>query len=318
VLTAGAGAHIAAAAHAALPTDAAFRIAGVVTTQQQLASRVQLLKALYGVQPPKDPTGADRFTRDTAKAVAVSDVIERKAREAGIVIPEKAAQDQLDRLVAQAYPGGRNDFIARVGQVGLSEPNILGEIKRQIANSRLFEEVTHAVPEATEPDIQRAYDARRNEMVDPEKRHLRNIVVGSEAEALQILARLNAHEDFAAVARTASLDGSTKDKGGDIGTLTRDELDPRYADAAFRAGPNSHFGPVQTQNGWNIGQVFEISPAVPLSLDQVRNPLRQKLNEERKLERWDTWLGQQIRAAKVEYAPQYRPADPDEAPGGSP
>ncbi|MHA6792281.1 peptidyl-prolyl cis-trans isomerase [Pseudonocardia bannensis] len=314
LLAAGAGTQIAVAEITALPADAALRVEDTVITEQQLADRVQAFKALYGVQRPDDPAAVERFDRDAAKAVAVSEILERAAQEEGIVIPEKAAQDELDRLVADAYPAGRDDFITRLGQVGLSEPEVLAEIRRQLTNSRLFDQVTRDVPETTDADVQQAYDARRDEMVDPEKRHVRNIVVGSEAEARQTLDRLNTGEDFAAVARDVSLDRSTKDKGGDLGTAVREQLDPRYADEAFRVSPNSFFGPLETQHGWNVGQVLAVTPAVPLSLDQVRDPLRQKLTAERKLDRWNAWLGGRIQAAGVEYAPHYRPADPDVPP----
>lgn len=318
LLAVGAGGQIAVAEITALPADAAFRIHGTVTTEQQLADRVRALEALYGVQRPDDPAAIDRFNRDSAKAVAVSEVLDSAAQGEGIVIPDKAAQDQLDKLITDTYPAGRADFITRLGQLGLSEPDVLAEIRRQLTNSRLFDQVTHDVPAVTDADVAQAYDARRSEMVDPEKRHVRNIVVASEAEARQAMDRLKAGEDFAAVARSVSLDGSTKDNSGDLGTAVRTQLDPAYGDAAFRAAPNSVFGPVQTQNGWNVGQVLEVTPAVPLSLDQERDPLRQKLDGERKLARWNSWVGDRIREAQVEYAAKYRPADPDAPPGDVP
>jgi peptidyl-prolyl cis-trans isomerase C len=318
VLATGAGTQIAVAQITALPADAAFRIHDTMLTEQQLTDRVRALEALYGVRRPDDPAAVDRFNRDSAKAVAVSEILDSAAEEEGVVIPEKAAQDELEKLLTQTYPAGRSDFIARLGQVGLSEPEVLAEIRRQLTNARLFDQVTRDIPPVTDADVQQAYDTRRDEMAEPEKRHVRNIVVASEAEARNAVDRLKAGEDFGAVARSVSLDGSTKDKGGDLGTAVRQQLDPGYGDEAFRAAANSVFGPVETQHGWNVGQILEVTPAVPLSLEQVRDPLRQKLEGERRLGRWNGWLGEKIRAAEVEYAPRYRPADPDAPPGDVP
>jgi peptidyl-prolyl cis-trans isomerase C len=318
LLSAGSGTQIAVDRITALPADAAFRIGGTVFTQSELDGRAQALEALYGVQRPQDPAGQDRFNRDMAKAVAVSQILQRVAQAKGVVIADKAAQDQLDKLIAASYPAGRDEFIAKLGTVGLSQAEVIDEIKRQMVNAALFDQTTKDVRPATQADAQRYYDTHRAQMVDPEKRHLRNIVVASEADARRILTQLTAHQDFATIASTSSLDGSTKDSGGDLGTATRSQLDPQYADAAFRAAPNASFGPVKTTQGWNVGQVLQVTAAVPLSFQQLKDQLTQQLDTQNKLDRWNAWIGQQIRAAGVEYAPRYRPADPDAPPSDLP
>jgi peptidyl-prolyl cis-trans isomerase C len=318
VLAVASGAQIAVARMTALPADAAFRVGGTVFTQGQLDDQAQVLGALYGVQRPQDPAGQDRFNRDMAKAVAVSEILQRAAQGRGIVIADKAAQDQLNRLIAASYPNGRDDFIAKLGAVGLSQAEVIDEIKRQMVNAQLFDQITKDVKPATDSDAQRYYDTHRAQMVDPEKRHLRNIVVAAQVDAQQILAQLNAHQDFATIASTASLDGSTKDSGGDLGTVTRSQLDPQYAGAAFAAAPNAFFGPVKTSQGWNVGQVLQVTAAVPLSFAQLKDQLKQQLDTQNKLDNWNTWIGEQIRTADVEYAPQFRPADPEAPPSNLP
>lgn len=300
----------------AVPSGAAYRVYGSTVTIPQLDDRVRLLGALYGVQAPTDPAELDRFHRDTAKAVAVSDVLDRATADHGIVIADKAANDELTRMIETSFPEGRDAFVEQLGQTGLSEPAVLDEIKRQLANAQLYDTITKDVPLPTDNEVTAAYNDRRAEMATPEKRHLRNIVVESEADAKAIRAKLDQGADFADVARSSSLDKSTKDQGGELGTVTRDQLEKGYGDAAFGVPASGVFGPVQTQYGWNIGQALEVAPSTPLSLDQVRDPLRSRLADERKSKVWNDWLNERIADADVRYADDYRPADPDSAPAG--
>ncbi|MDX6361698.1 MAG: foldase protein PrsA [Streptomyces sp.] len=296
-----------------VPEGAAFRVAGTAVTTEQFDERVRLLGALYGVQPPTDPGKLDQFRRDTAKAVAVSDVLDRVSADEGIVIADKAANDELTRVLQTSYPKGRDDFTEKLGQLGLSEQIVLDEVKRQMANSQLYDKTTKDVPLATDDDVIAAFNDRRDQMATPEKRHLRNIVVGSEDDAKKVRAQLEGGADFVTVARASSLDKSTKDQGGELGTVTRDQLERGYGDAAFGAPANGLFGPVQTQFGWNVGQVLAVTASTPLPLDQVRDPLRTRLTDERKSQVWNDWLAKRIADAHVRYADAYRPADPDDS-----
>jgi len=295
----------------AVPAGAALRVGDAVVTEVQLAERVRLLGALYGVRPPTDPAQLDKFRRDSAKAVAVTGVLDDAVRAKGIVIADKTANDQLTRVLETSFPEGRDAFLAKLAGVGVSQPAILDEVKRQLGDAQLFDQVTRDVPVPTDQDVAQAYQQRRAEMAVPEKRHLRNIVLDTQERADQVRAQLASGTDFATLAGQVTLDDSTKAKGGDLGAVTRDQLEQPYADTAFTAAPTAVFGPVHTGYGWNVGQVLEVVPPVPLSLAQVHDQLRDGLRDQHRQDVWNAWLGAQLRSSHVRYADAYRPADPD-------
>jgi peptidyl-prolyl cis-trans isomerase C len=294
----------------ALPAGAVFRVGDTTVTEQQLDDRVKLLRAMYLVRQPTDPAGLDNFRRDSAKAMAVSQVLDDAEKARNIVIADKTANDELTNLLEKQYPRGRDAFMAQMAAVGVPEREIVGEVRRQLANNQLFDQVTKDVPAPTDQDVAQVYQQRHAEMATPEKRHLRNMVFSSEDRAKQARAQLDGGADFATLARQASVDGSTKDSGGDLGTVTRDRLEPAYGAAAFAAAPNALFGPVRTPEGWNVGQVLAVTPAVPLSLDQIKPQLQAWLLRQHKIAEFNRWLGDQVRDAHVRYADAYRPADP--------
>lgn len=317
-IAAGTAGGVAYAHHDDLPADAVFRYAGQTITQDDLRRRVEVLSALYGVQRPTDAGKLDQFNRDAAKSMAVGMVLQRATESQDLVISDKQARDQMDKLISQQLPGGQQQFTDYLASSGISESDVLAEIKEQLATSDLAQKVTGSVPAVTDAMARQTYDSRRDQMVSPEERHLLNIVVASKVDAERVLAAARRGTPFGSLAATWSRDGSSKDKGGDIGTHAAADLDPAYANAAFSARNGSVFGPVQTQFGWNVGKVVGITAPVPVGFARMKESLKAALLDKEKLDAWTAYLTGLLEAAHVEYADAYRPANPTSLPSGVP
>lgn len=305
-----------------LPDNAAFRYNDRVVTTEELENKVNTLHALYGIQRPNpaQKQKLDQFRRDTAKAVAVSLILDDAAKTRGIVTADKAARDALDKFISQQIgdgPDARNRFISALGSVGTSERAVLEEIKRQISSARLFDKVTQGVT-VNNAELHEEFEKRKNKLGTPEQREIYNIVVRNKRDAQDILTRLRNGASFERMATQWSLDGATRQDGGKLGVVTADQLENDYAKAAFAAEPNSFFGPVQTRHGWNVGEVRKIMPRTTASFEQVKEALKQTLILEKTLEKWRSWIGEQIKNADIEYADEYRPAHPDAPPTDTP
>jgi peptidyl-prolyl cis-trans isomerase C len=307
---------LAAVAFAALGSDAcpsggaAVEVRGRRATADELERRTEVLKALYGVEPPDkaDAKRADAFPRDLAKSVAVALIVESEVDKRGLRAADKAVRDALDRYVAERFPeGGRARFVEALGNQGVSEAEVLAEFRRLLETNRLFQAVTEDL-EVTDDELARAFEERKERLA---RRRMRHLVVADEAQARAAMARIQSGEPFAAVATAVSLDAATKETGGDLGSLSAAELAPAFAEAVVTAAVGQPFGPVQTDLGWHVGLVEEVTP---VALDQVRDSLRQQLVGERRLAVWRKYLGQQIADADACYAARFRPADPEAPP----
>src|SRR5205814_10368166 len=130
---------------------------------------------------------------------------------------------------------------------------------------------------AGEDQISQTFDQRKEQLAVPERRHLRHLQVATEDDAKKALARINGPETFEAVAKAVSLDTTTKDNGGDLGTVSEAQLDPAFGKAAFAAAKGSPFGPVQTKSGWHVGLVVDTTPGHPVTLAEDHDSLRDTL-----------------------------------------
>lgn len=298
----------------ALPPGAVLRVGTTVVTTADYDARLKVLSALYGVSVPTAGPELQNFRKDAAKAIAVSLILDDAAAGNGVHVTDQQAKSALDQLVKQVLPGGQATLAQFLKTKGVTQDQVLDEVKRQLETSALFASVTRGIPLGSPAAAKALYSQNATGMSAPEERRISNIVVETSQQASALLQQLRSGTSFAVLAAKYSLDGSTRGKAGDLGWMTSDQLDPTYAKTAFAAAVGSPYGPVQTQYGWNIGMVNDVRAARPLTFAQVESKLRLQLQDEAQLSKWRSWLAQEIVAAHAEYASDYEPTNPDAAP----
>ena len=97
---------------------------------------------------------------------------------------------------------------------------------------------------------------------------IRQILVGAREDADRVVERLNAGEDFAAVAIEMSSDTTTKDAGGEKGWVAIEELDPSYAAKVFALEVGQRSDPLEGQGGFLIVEMEEKETSRPLEQAQ--------------------------------------------------
>uniref|UniRef100_UPI0015F02420 peptidylprolyl isomerase n=1 Tax=Pseudonocardia pini TaxID=2758030 RepID=UPI0015F02420 len=290
------------AAASGLPADAAFEVGDTVVTEEDLAGRLDVLDALYGVREPTDADRRDEFRRESAKTVALGMVLDEAAADEQVEVPDSEVEAAYARFTAERFPDGQAGMVRLLGTVGASEADVRDEIRRQLLTKRLYDTaVAGALETPTEEEVRAYYDAHADRFAQPEARHLRNIVVADETVAVQVLESARRGTDFAELARTYSRDTETRDSGGDLQFVARSQVEDGYAGPAFDAAPGALFGPVQTAGGWNVGQVAEVRPGRRLAFEEVAQQARAALENERRITAWRQWVDDRVAAVGVTY-----------------
>jgi peptidyl-prolyl cis-trans isomerase D len=140
-----------------------------------------------------------------------------------------------------------------------------------------------------EQAIQALYDEQASNYVTPEERHARHILIrllpdtDEEAtsaaleKANSIVSRLEAGEDFAALAKELSDDPGSAANGGDLGFFGRGLMTPEFEKAVFELEPGELGKPVKSAFGFHIIELVEIRPEVATPLAEVRDELANQL-----------------------------------------
>ncbi|MHB1295825.1 MAG: peptidylprolyl isomerase [Anaerolineae bacterium] len=124
-----------------------------------------------------------------------------------------------------------------------------------------------------------------------EQVHARHVLVDTSEAAEDVLARLEAGEDFAALATELSLDTSTKDQGGDLGWFGRGAMDSTFEEAAFALQPGETSGVVQSSYGYHVIRVDERDANRIMDADALATAQN---------EAFTTWLEEQTASSSVE------------------
>lgn len=297
-----------------LGDDDAFRVGDHTVTEAELERRIDTLVALYRLREPEDGPEREVFRREAAKSMAVSMILDEEADATGVSVSDEEARRGLAKVIEERLGGDRANLDDFLAEVGVSEGDVLDEIRRTLETSRLYEQVTSDVPVPSDAEVRAEFVAHADRMRTPEQRDLSNIVVDTETAAREVLRRLRDGESFAALAREISLDPTSRELGGRLGRRAASELEGPYAEAAFEARQGSPFGPLKLGDAWNVGLVTKVVAARPLRLEETRETLRASLRSRQQLEVWSAWMARAIARAGVVYADEYRPSSPGTPP----
>jgi peptidyl-prolyl cis-trans isomerase D len=138
--------------------------------------------------------------------------------------------------------------------------------------------------QATEDELKALYEEQKAQYGTPERRKLSHILISADvdkeeslkaaqAKAEQIRQRLGKGEDFAKLAKEVSDDKDSAAKGGDLGFVDKEAMDPNFSSAAFALGKDEISQPVKTPFGYHVVKVTEVVPATAKKFEEVREEL---------------------------------------------
>ena len=136
----------------------------------------------------------------------------------------------------QGYAKAVKNYITNMNNIGFKKADLVAIFEAQLLKEKLLEAIT----EDLEPFENQVW--------------ARHILVGTEEEALAILEKLEAGEDWYVLAAENSIDTSNKDQGGDLGWFGSGKMAAEFETAAFELEVGETSLPVNTEFGWHIIQ----------------------------------------------------------------
>jgi peptidyl-prolyl cis-trans isomerase D len=130
-----------------------------------------------------------------------------------------------------------------------------------------------------ENDVRAAYEAGKDQLGKPEKRHVQQISFPDKAAAEAAYQKIQSGTDFVALAKEQGL----SETDIDLGTVARGDMaDPTIADAAFKLEANKVSEPITGSLGSVVLlRVTEIEPGKTPTYEEAKADLEKKLLKER-------------------------------------
>lgn len=206
-------------------------------------------------------------------------VLLAQARLRGIEV----AEEEIDEVVAgiRANLGDEEAFARVLADAGFRDEAQLRDLVRE---AELVGRVLTAIREAvvvSDDEITIAYHAQRLRFSTPTEACVRHILVEDAAHAAELHTALEAGAEFAEIARTESIDPGSAARGGELGCLPRGVTVAAFDEAVFSADVGAYVGPVETEFGHHVLQVYDLLPAQVRPLADVRDEIEQELLAER-------------------------------------
>lgn len=179
-----------------------------------------------------------------------------------------------------------------------NDPEVLEQLamaKQQIIRSVY---VQRAVDKAiSDSELKKIYDEKVGSAPSVEEIQASHILVPDEAKAKEIIAKLQEGGDFAKLAAENSGDPGNKDKGGDLGWFTKQDMVPEFADPAFKLGKGEiSKSPIKTQFGFHVVKVVDKRERAKPTFAEVKPMLKVEASRGKLEQLLDDWR----QTAKIE------------------
>jgi peptidyl-prolyl cis-trans isomerase SurA len=225
---------------------------------------------------------------------------------------------RLDEIRKQYNLATMEDLEKAAKEQGVSFEDFKANIRNQIITQDVMREEVGRKVQFTQGEVERYFEAHKQEYVKPESVQLSEILVSTgsdpddkakvdagKAKADDIEAKLHAGGDFAQLAKSFS-DGTTAPDGGVFGTFRRGELGAKvFEDSTFGLKSGQYTDPIRTRQGFIIFKVDQhIAGGVPAFKD-VESQVEQNFYLARMEPAMREYLTQMREEAYIETKPGY-------------
>ncbi|MGB9641929.1 MAG: peptidylprolyl isomerase [Candidatus Ratteibacteria bacterium] len=207
--------------------------------------------------------------------------------------PQQALEDFIgEKLLMQKAKKFEGNYKKRIKKA-------VEEYKKDLLIKEFLTDQVLSKAEISQDEIKNYYNNNLKDFLMPERVHLYEIVVSTEEEARNILNRLSNGENFSEIAKTESISQS-KDKGGDLGMISRGQLMPELEEILFSMKPNQVLEKViRTDQGYHIIKIGEKQPSHLQTLEEATPTIRQILINQKRSQLLNTYINQIKNESKI-------------------
>ncbi len=272
---------------------------------------------IYRDLAARTPSASLADTLQKAREHVLDQLIEKrlvaqKAKAANLSVSDAEVDAAFEQMLSQNKVG-KEDFLARLKNEGITESAYKENLRGQILQGKLLNTDVRSKVVVTEEEILDYYDTHYTSQVsgdgyyllqigfswiDPQNPNappevLRVNKLSAKEEAEKILAKArDGDEDFKDLARKYSTMPSAAD-GGDIGVFQLDEMAAEMREAVQSLKPGEISEIIETPEGYQFFKLINSedgSIVVKTPLAEVKEQIRSSLYEERLKEAYGTWM----------------------------
>jgi peptidyl-prolyl cis-trans isomerase C len=288
--------------------EVAAKVNGVPITTLELDRSFQAHVQMPYSQVQEDPR-AKEVLRQILDNLIDRELLLQQAKSLKMAVPPQQVDTQMQQLV-QRFPS-KEAFEQALTAQNFTMDALKKDVEGQLLRQQLVKKEVLDKVNVSARDVQTFYDQHKDKYVEEEQIHARHILIRVpqqvspaddaklKGKADDAMKRAKTGEDFAALAKELSDDGS-KESGGDLGFFPRGRMVPAFEQAAFALQPGQISEMVRTEFGYHIIKVEERKTGRALAFDEAKAQVQEDLTREQTYERYQKYVAGLRSKAKLE------------------
>ncbi len=231
-------------------------------------------------------------------------IVQKEISDQGIVIRDEDVDKQIQHIMAQNHLTP-DQFQQAVAAQGISMDEFRQRLREEIEKAQLINREIRGKVNVTPEEVQRYYEAHKDEYATPGQVHVRHIVLRLDPnaspeevqkvmdKAAELRKRIEDGEDFATLAKQYS-EGPAAASGGDLGNLKKGEMLDEFEAAVDKLKVGEVSPPVRTSVGVHLIMLEEKSGEGHTGIAELQGEIKDKLYNAALEERYQRWLTEDL------------------------
>lgn len=199
-----------------------------------------------------------------------------EAESQGVKVSDAEVKKEFEKIKNQQFPKAE-EFKKFLTTSGQSVSDLLLRVKLNLLSSKIQQKVSKEKGTVTQAQIAKYYNEHKSQFGTPEKRNVKIILTKTEAQAKKAKQEIESGKSFSSVAKSVSIDPTSKAKGGEITGVVKGQEEKALDEAIFSAPKGKLGGPVKTPFGYYIYEVTGTTAGNQQTLAKAQASIKQQL-----------------------------------------
>ncbi len=247
-------------------------------------------------QAKQDAETEKQFKEQILEGLINEKLISQEAKKMKIKVSDKDVNTEIKNIKKMFKT--EKEFQQALKTQNMDEKDLAENVKNNLLTEKIKAKVVGKV-EITDKKAEEYYKKNQDQYKVGEQVKVSHILVEDEKKANEVKEKLDNGEDFSKLAKEYSTDSSNKDKGGDLGYITKEQVVPEFGNAAFALKKDEISKPVKTEFGYHIIKIFDTKKASTKEYKEVKDIIIAQLTEEEKSKKFNSWLDDVRKKAEI-------------------